>query len=314
MNKRSQKWLTNYSNQLPESSRAAYTSVARRFLEWLEDRQPDADIIRRYEERMRRATLADGTIRKNWGILRRLLIVNGVFAPPGSPGLPGMPPWPFRRGDAPTVREMEEYAPALHPDDVHAMIDFAMGRARSESAPAVDERHRAFLCLSTMWGLRQVEMVQMKPEYLDTSGKLLFIETAKHGRQRWHTVPDHILPILQEWGFKEPMSSGQLWRLFGQMKVMIGFAGPDAYGIGWHSIRRTVDKMLRQAGLDEETVRSFLRWKRSTTNMVARYASHPFVGRKGTERALGSEDRTGDEQVLALHPFVNLWKEKPELE
>ena len=292
---RNQALLDRFAAALPDTSRKQLVARAGAFLYWLEDRPLDTEQVRRFLDKMKRDTYADGSLRFTWSVLRRLFVVNEVV-------------WPFRRGDAPVVREMHEYAPPLHPHSVEAMVNVVLGRVPPAGGVQLRDQHRTFLCLSTIWGLRRVEMVGMQPAFLDVKAKLLFVETAKHGRQRWHMVPDHVMPHLEGWGFREPMSRSGVSLLFSDLKAAIGFTGTPAMEVGWHSIRRTLSTLLQDNGLSQSAVEQFLRWKRSTNSMVSRYHSHAWVGHEGVERTLAAQDRAGDEVVLAKHPFLNLWK------
>ena len=72
-----------------------------------------------------------------------------------------------------------------------------------------------------------------------------------------------------------------------------------------------LDRRLVQAGIDELAVRNFMRWKRSSNNMVARYYTLTTVTLDDTETsgvAQDSGDRDIDERVFAVHPFLRFWE------
>ena len=299
MNKKSKQMLARYEASLPDAARAANLRIAGMFLEWLEDREFTAEMVRKWQAKRRREhDLADGTLLKEWGIIRRLLVVNHI----AQPRL--FPEWPFRKGDAPVVHESDVYAPALDSADIAAMVDVVLGKAKPQGGLEPNPKHKAFLCLSTVWGLRRIEMVEMRTEFLDRKGSMLFVQTAKKGRQRWHGVPDYILPHLAEWGFEEPMTPLGLSKLFSDLKVMIGLNESE---VGWHAIRRTAVWEAYAAGMNEAEVYSFYRWKRSSSHMPLRYATSKVVGRSGTRREMGGDDRKIDEKFYELHPFPRLW-------
>lgn len=287
--------LGRYSASLPDTSRAMLTSHARAFLSWLGDGEPDGAAVRSWMAKMKKEHYADATLRQDWGILRRLYVINGLA-------------WPFRRGDAPVVREQEVYAPALDPADVKMMVDVALGREKRKGGPKPDSAHRAYLCLSTIWGLRRIEMAEMREEHLDIPNNLLFVQTAKHGRQRYHHVPEEIWPYLLEWSFVTPMTVTKLSGLFGDLKEMIGLTGSPAEEVGWHCIRRSAVAVAFSIGLSEPEVHSFYRWKRSSNNMALRYATSRMVGTAiSSPRGLWGEDKMVDEKVYSLHPFFRFW-------
>jgi integrase len=285
--------LKRYEASLPEGpTRAQNVRIAGMFLDWLEDRELSAENVRKWQAKRRREKLlADGTIHHEFSILRRLFVVNGIE-------------WPFRRGEAPVVHESEVYAPALDSQDIAAMVNVVLGREEPQGKIKPAPVHKAFLCLSTVWGLRRVEMAEMRPEFLDTRNGMLFVQTAKKGRQRWHIVPDYIMPHLEEWGFRQPLNPTQLSALFSELKGMIGLDEPE---VGWHSIRRSAVMEAYRAGLSEAEIYSFYRWKRSTFNMPLRYATSKVVSRSGVRAEVADEDRKIDQRFLELHPFPKLW-------
>jgi len=283
--------LERYASSLPDTRPKPYIARARAFLKWLGNKELSAENIRKWLDKLKRDGYSEGTIAQDYAIIRRLVNVNGL-------------PWPFRRSDAPLVSEQGIYAPALDPDDIKAMVNVVLGKEKSlTAAPRAD--HRAFLALSTIYGLRRIEMQEMSPEFLDEENQLLFVQTAKRGRQRYHLIPEIILPHLVDWGFERPMSSTGLSRLFDELKGMIGLKADE---VGWHSIRRSAVRDAFEAGLSEPTVMSFYRWKRSTSDIALRYATSRIVGRGREYAALGLEDRRVDEAVFAVHPFLSFWK------
>ncbi len=301
--------LEKYSSSLPDASRRELTARARDFLQWLGEDSLDADAVRRYMLYLERHhEQADNTRRKAWGVIRRLCIINSID-------------WPFRRGDAPIVREQNEEAYALPIEDVKAMVDVVLGRQES-LGKLPDPRHRCCLCLSTVWGLRREEMAQMVPQYLDVEHRTLFVSTVKKGRQRYHSLPDYVtvedhkipgpglfaLPHLQDWGFRRPLSVSLVSELFEDLRGMIGLTGPVARGQGWHTVRRQAIKQAGRAGFNEPDCDNYYRWKRSTQSMFRRYAASREAGRAGILADVEPDDRRLDETFYAIHPFMNLWR------
>ncbi len=198
--------LQKYVEALPQASKRKNGAVAEKFLRWLKDREPNKDTVEKYLNSMREGPepYAAGTIHVTYDILRRMFIVNGME-------------WPFRRHEAPLVSERDVWAPALAPEVIKAMIDVCMQREMpKEGIPR--RAHRAFLLVSTLWGLRRVEMLELSPDSLDVKNKLLFVETAKRGRQRYHMIPDVAIPILEAWGFEKQKSANSLTVLFHEME------------------------------------------------------------------------------------------------
>ena len=147
----------------------------------------------------------------------------------------------------------------------------------------------------------------MTPEFLDQDRRLLFVQTAKRGRQRWHMVPESILPHLAEWGFDRPVSLSRLTKIFNDLKSMVGFTGPLAREVGWHSVRRSAISAADKAGVPRSVIISFFRWKRSVGDMADRYSVSRIVGRNTEVRDLDMADRQVDEVMYAHHPFLEFW-------
>lgn len=315
--------LARYSASLPDGCRQSYTAIARAFLEWAGsrplwddvpgpagvERVASAELVRKYENYLRSNTknhspYSSGTIRKIWAIVRRLYIVNKCE-------------WPFRRGDAPIVPELEVQHSAMVPDEIEKMIDVALGRVESiELNPR--PQHVAYLVLATVWGLRRIEMQEITPDRIDTRVRdgygTIYIETAKHGRQRYHLLPPFLIKPLQDYGFKRKRTTDYVSNVFTELKIMCGFTGDESYGVGWHSIRRAAVQALKDAGVEATDRSQFFRWKTSSRDMDERYATAPTVrmgkGSSGITASVGDEDRSLDLGVYAVHPFLKMWRER----
>ncbi len=286
--------LEGYRNSLGEAARAYRVPRMRKFLEWLGDGEVDSEAVRKWLDKMRRENYADGTVWLEFSILRRMFKVNDI-------------PWPFRRGDAPVVREHQVHAPRLDVGDVERMVRVVLGQEEPQGIIVPDVRHKVFLCLSTVWALRREEMWEMERSFFDAERRLLFVQTAKHGRQRWHTVPPVLVPHLAEWGFDKRLSPSKISVLFQDLKRMIGFTDPVSYGVGWHSIRRAWVNTAEGVGIPDSAINNFCRWKRSSSDMRSRYGTSRVVGTSIDARELGQGDRQVDELVYHLHPFLQYW-------
>jgi len=239
--------------------------------------------VDKHIRRLRDKKYADGTIDLVFRTIRRFYKVNGLE-------------WPFRAGEGPTVREREVYAPALDPKVVAKMI-----KVVKEKAPKKPEA--TFLALSTTYGLRRTEMASIDASNIDLENKVIFIETAKHGRQRYHLIPDEIIPYIK-YDFPR-ISVSRLTKIYYNIEKMTGL--PRMREVGWHSIRRILDKLLYDAGLPGPLISDFLRWKRGGSDMSRRYYSATIVGEEGNMVEVGPGDRSVDEKVFEVHPFLHLW-------
>jgi integrase len=289
-----QELMDKYVESLPERSKRELGAIARSYLQFLKDKKPNRQSVEDYLYSLREGDepYAAGTIHKRYDVIRRLFIVNELE-------------WPFRRHEAPIISERDVWAPSLDPDVIRAMVDVCLGRAPSKATmPRRD--HRAYLLISTIWGLRRVEMMELSPNSLDFKNKLIFVQTAKRGRQRYHIIPDAAIPFLEDWEFSERKSSNGLTIMFRELEAMVGL---EVYDIGWHAIRRSLARQLRRLGFDEAAIYTFLRWKRSTWDMSMRYATAPVVGFEGADKELSTSDSQVDQAILANHPFLSYWED-----
>jgi integrase len=212
--------------------------------------------------------------------------------------------WPFNRGEAPMVREDDVNAPALDPDIIREMIG-AVKDSDNEAA-------QALLAISTTYGLRQEEIINLTQDDFSFRNRTIYVNTLKHGRQRTHLLPDNIIPYVRPYDFDISRSRFFMINLWYTMENMISFKHVE--GVGWHAVRRTLDTLLLR-DFPVTDVRSFLRWKQSTSNdMAYRYSKTKFVGREGVSVEMSADSLSGDQVIFAKdengnskHPFIEEW-------
>ena len=249
----------------------------------------DAAGILEYLDALRKAGYRPGTIRQVYKILRRMFRVNDI-------------PWPLGPHAIPDVPETEEQRPALAPEVIRAMI----ARAKQPGYPRL---WAVYLALATVYGCRRVEMAEATPDDVNPKDGVIFIHTHKHGRQRYHLIPEPILPILARGRTllrpRSPARLNQIWR---KIEASVGF--PHWPRVGWHSVRRIVDRELLDAGLPESQVAWFLRWRGVQSSMAHRYRASTVIGwGDWQETVMPTLDRETDVAVFARHPFVRAWAE-----
>lgn len=281
--------LEKYRKSLPGTRPRPYLARAEAFLKWLHDREFVKENVQKWLQHLSDEGYADGTILHDFEIIRRLAIVNGI-------------PWDFKRDEKPKLREIDIYTPLLASEDIKAMVECVRGLRDSPIPPRPE--HRAFLALSTVYGVRRIEMLEVEPHFLDVKGKTIFIQTAKKGRQRYHLIPDNILPYLVDWGFQRRLSRTSLSYIFVELRHMIGLTAEE---VGWHAIRRSAVAEAYRCGLSEDIIYSYYRWKRPLSNMPMRYATGNVVGTAGKHIDVPFGDRRVDEEVFKVHPFVKFW-------
>jgi len=277
-----ERMLKKYEDNL-SGSKQVYLPIVERYLREKKDFSKRS--IKSYLEKLEKEGYSDGYINLIYRTLARFCRVNEIE-------------WPFKRKEVPHIREKKVYAPALDPKYVTEIIEAA-------KKGVFNDAEAAMIALSTTYGLRRSEMAGMTKEDVDIKNKILFVETAKSGRQRYHIIPDEILPYISEYSFPQrtPTSLTLMWY---RIEKKLGW--PRLREVGWHAIRRILNRQLIDAGLNPLTVSNFLRWKRSSTEMVALYYNITIVGIDGRIE-IDKPDREVDEAVFAVHPFLPYWRE-----
>ena len=239
----------------------------------------------RYIQRLEKDGYAAGTRRQHYRVLKRGFDFAKVERPFGKRP-PSELPIEVAEWD---VERIPETAP-----DIASMV-------KAVRDGAVTRDWVSILCLSTVYGLRRVEMLELAPKDFMLKRGVIRIRTAKHGRQREHLIPDFIVPHLEQYPFGA-YSEFRFSAVFHRIRAAAGL--PNLDGGGWHSIRRSLDTFLLLR-LPFPMVRDFLRWKKSSMEMALLYFSPgALVGSQ--ETALGPAEI--DRQVFAVHPFLGLWK------
>ena len=167
---------------------------------------------------------------------------------------------------------------------------------------------KAFLALSTIYGLRREEMCNIRHEDLDFKKGTIYIRTIKKGRERYHLIPSEIKAVLQEHDFARCYSIFQLSRMFWSIVNKSGMSRLQSQELGWHTIRRGLKTLLDRSGLDPFTIHQFMRWQGGERGfaMDARYHATHFVTLDGEESI--SDEAEADKEVFKKHPFIKLWR------
>ncbi len=278
--------LGNYSKRLGSTgkTRSLYLRYAGDFLNYAGGNF-DRETIDKYIVRLQRHKYSDGSVNLIFRIVRTLFGRNDLE-------------WPYGRGESPQIREDRIKAPALDPDIIGEQIQ----AVKKNGEP--DEK--AFLAISTTYGTRRIEMVEFTAEDVNIRDRAIHISTAKHGRERTHTIPEEIVPYLEQYDFDKKRSDSELLTLWYRIEYEIELDHTDQ--VGWHSIRRTLNTLLLDH-LPEVTVMSFMRWKqRTSSHMPYRYSAQRFVGREGMSTRVVGEARDVDSKVFEVHPFLEYWR------
>lgn len=279
--------LEKYAANLPDDRyRNHYVSYARGFLDSAD--ALDKESINKYLAKLKRQKKSAGTINFAFRVIRTLFNVNKLD-------------WPYRRGEAPQIRQRDEYRPALDPELIKIMVEAAKDD-RLDIAPA------CFLALSTTYGLRREEMCDLEPGDVDLKHSSIFISTIKHGRERYHLIPVEIKPYLERHDFSKRYNLTQMSQLFWVIVNGSGLEALKPQRLGWHCIRHSVKTLLDNSGLSPIAVHQFMRWKGVEREfaMDMRYHATHFVGLEGPR--VVTEEAESDKEIFEKHPLLEFWR------
>lgn len=215
-------------------------------------------------------------------------------------------PWYLKPPKKPQKREV------IHPVMPSDTLQRAIQRKKM-----YEPRERFCLALSSTYGLRQIEIRNVRREHIDKDKHQITIHTAKGESKRIHVVPEPIRGVLYNFNPAAhiPRSRTGLSRIFHSIFDPIskrirnsrGYDAEDPDPWGFHSIRRRLNtdlgSMRGENGkpvFTEDEVVDFMRWEKPKKTMF-----HPYF--HGTEE-LKKEDKLAlDRRIFAKHPYLKYW-------
>lgn len=196
-------------------------------------------------------------------------------------------PYPLVTDDMPRGRIIPKATPVVRKDDIEKLILFT----RKSGDPA----DKFFLSMSTLYGLRRVEMARLKSVSFtmdEVNDSSVSIETAKHGEPKQHLIPDCIEPYVLPMLMFLPYQQTSLSNLWNELCRKAGYGTKDYEG--WHGIRRSLVTELVEADFTEMDIKTFMRWSQELS-MVSRY-NHP------------ADPLKIDRKIFEKHPFLKYWE------
>jgi len=281
--------LEKYAKRLGSkgTTRNYYLKMAGAFLEYANGNFERETVDKYLEKLKRKKHYSEGSLNLIFRVIRTLYNRNNIE-------------WPFAHDEAPQIREDNVQVPALNPITIVRMIE------KVKAGDHADEK--AFLALSTTYGVRRIEMAELVNKDIRIKDRTIHVATVKHGRERTHMIPDAIIPYLEAYDFDQQISEFSLSLLWYRLEQTIGLDHIER--VGWHSIRRTVNTLLARK-LSGITVKGFMRHKQHTSSdMTYRYSAVKFVGEpEDTVEVVGGALQT-DLEVFAegVHPFIEYWR------
>lgn len=119
----------------------------------------------------------------------------------------------------------------------------------------------ALTIIGVTYGLRVSELAKIQPQDVDIAGERFYVRPSKNGIARWLWMPQSIRPLLDiDW---PEVSTAHVGSHFDAIWAqVIGTERPP--GIAWHSVRRALVRDLSGAGIPDDDVNRFMRWRIGT--------------------------------------------------
>lgn len=253
------------------STIASYAAFSERFARFARKQQDfTEDDALRYIDHLIDKGYSDTSIRWSYHALKRVYRATGC-------------PFTITLEDLPIGLRGPAHRPVLSKEEVARLIAFTRAHGTREE--------KFYLAMSTTYGLRRIELARLTRQSF--SEGTVRIDTAKHGEPRVHLVPKEIKPVIGE-ALRANASGYSPSGLTVMFRELAKRAGLKRNGsLGWHSIRRSLDTCLLDAGLPYYTVKSFLRWRASPSDMPGYYHQPDPI--------------SVDREVFRLHPYIRLW-------
>ena len=159
-----------------------------------------------------------------------------------------------------------------------------------------------YLALSSVYGLRRIEMYNVEADDIDIANKRIRIMPRKRGQEeRIHIIPPEIQEQMEDmwYGLKKVKKKPVINSLNMLFDAMCHKAGIELRPrLGWHSIRRLLISELQQVepAINPIMIRDFIRWKPRAGDIILDYTI--------------LDPKKVDERIFKQHPFLKLWSNK----
>ncbi len=182
----------------------------------------------------------------------------------------------------PPQMEANPFQPTIKQDEMVRLIT-----AIKETG---DSEEKGCLSLSSIYGLRRIEIKRASETDIDLDKGTIRIHTAKGGRERVHLIPEEIVDYITGYEFVPKSDQGYadlFWRMVKKADLNL------QKGFGFHSIRRALFTNLT-GKTDLLLNYEYLRWKIRGLNIAMIYNQTPPA--------------EIDKKIFEVHPFLPAWK------
>lgn len=152
-----------------------------------------------------------------------------------------------------------------------------------------------YLVLSTIYGLKRIEIYNIEEDSIDIDNKVFRIKPVKSTDQaRYHVIPSKILSFMSNLKDSLKMVKGKppvlhYNYLFDEMCVRSNIRLRPR--LGWESVRRTLACELAVSGVNSNIIECFMGLKTRETELLLKY-----------------DWKRVDEAVFEKHPFLRSWE------
>lgn len=152
-----------------------------------------------------------------------------------------------------------------------------------------------YLVLSTVYGLKRIEIYNIEEDSFDIDNKVFCIKPEKPtDHKRYHIIPNELLPFISRLkdGLKSVKRKSPILHyndLFNEM--CMGSNIRRRARLGWESVRRTLECELAVSGVNSNIIDCFMGLKTRETELLLKY-----------------DWKRVDKTVFEKHPFLLFWE------
>ena len=251
-----------------KSARGAYLWAVTDFL-GTSPKELDEEIVLSYLDKREKAGDKPQTLKMRFYALKYLFKLYSA-------------PWTLTEREVFSTRERRQRLPQpwFRKEEVISIITGAKQGCNAQEL--------AMLAISTTYGCRRSELADIRKDDLDFEAKTITIYARKGGRVATQLLPEEIIPYLSDYNYPE-VSEVRVSQTLN--KILEKTIGPKQ-GYGWHSFRRSLATELRNAGVSDQDIYSFLRW--STGSILGTY--------------IQAEPEQNKKKIFPKHPFIQYWR------
>jgi len=192
--------------------------------------------------------------------------------------LAGIQGWELPKLSMPKVKAEDIRRPIFEGAVVRGIIEAAKREC--------DGRELAYLCLSTVYGLRREELTSCE------IGDKLVVHTLKGGNVTEHVIPEGLRVWLKGYGRVGVERMGEVFQ-----QICRKCGNGHESGFGWHSMRRALATELVLGEVSALNILRFMRW--SDRQMRGELGMLTIYARKDQLKV--------DAEIFKVHPFLGSW-------